>query len=236
MIAHPLGEALRHPRLPRSQALNALYVDGDVGMDALVAALEDLYAGLPHRRAVVTRADTGERLAPRLRDRGWHAERDVHMALRRPRDRPAAAGLAREVDADTLAVADAAIARETMPGISARHLREILDARRALAASVPTARYFVGAADGVDATVATLYSDGTVAQVEDVGTLRAHRGRGLARATVSLAVDAAVAMGHDLVFLVADADDWPKGLYARLGFEPIGVTWTFLRRVRPEAP
>jgi hypothetical protein len=28
--------------------------------------------------------------------------------------------------------------------------------------------------------------------------------------------------GADLVFLVADADDWPKELYGRLGFDTIG--------------
>ena len=39
---------------------------------------------------------------------------------------------------------------------------------------------------------------------------------------VSAAVDAAVAAGHELVFLVADADDWPRDLYAKLGFREIG--------------
>ena len=55
------------------------------------------------------------------------------------------------------------------------------DARRRLRAAVPTARFFVAASDGVDAAVTTLYSDGVVAQVEDVGTLRDYRRRGLAR-------------------------------------------------------
>jgi hypothetical protein len=43
------------------------------------------------------------------------------------------------------------------------------------------------------------------------------------------AVEEALAAGHELVFLVADDDDWPKDLYARLGFETIGRTWSFLR-------
>jgi predicted N-acetyltransferase YhbS len=36
------------------------------------------------------------------------------------------------------------------------------------------------------------------------------------------AIAAAREAGADFVFLVADADDWPKEWYARLGFEPIG--------------
>ena len=58
--------------------------------------------------------------------------------------------------------------------------------------------------------------------MEAVATLPAHRGRGYASAVVLRAVEEALAAGHDLVFLTADDDDWPKELYARLGFEQIG--------------
>ena len=34
---------------------------------------------------------------------------------------------------------------------------------------------------------------------------------------------------HELVFIVGDEDDWPKDLYVRMGFRPIGRTWTCLR-------
>ena len=81
--------------------------------------------------------------------------------------------------------------------------------------------------DGVDASHATVYSDGRIAQVEDVATLEAYRNRGLARAVVSAAIDAALQAPHELVFIVAADDDWPKQLYARLGFEPIGYAWGF---------
>ena len=35
--------------------------------------------------------------------------------------------------------------------------------------------------------------------------------------------------GTELVFIVADDDDWPKDLYGRLGFEPIGRAWVVHR-------
>jgi predicted GNAT family acetyltransferase len=79
-------------------------------------------------------------------------------------------------------------------------------------------------------SAAELYSDGRTAQVEDVATSPDSRGRGLASAVVLRAVEEAVASGHDFVFLIANDGSWPKELYARLGFETIGHTWSFLRK------
>jgi predicted GNAT family acetyltransferase len=84
-------------------------------------------------------------------------------------------------------------------------------------------------ANGEIASAADLYSDGRTAQVEDVATAAEFRGRGYATAVVLRAVEEALATGHDFVFLVADAEDWPKELYVRLGFAPLGHTWTFLK-------
>jgi len=157
------------------------------------------------------------------------------MALRRPRDRPPAPGLVREVDAPTHRLVEAATVREEPYGRDEDVVRQLVEMRTALADAVPGARFFVGAVDGVDAAVTTLYSDGATAQVEDVATLRDYRRRGLARAAVSAAIDAAVEMGHRFVFIVADDDDWPKELYGRLGFDPIGHAWSFTRP-GPEHP
>jgi GNAT superfamily N-acetyltransferase len=157
------------------------------------------------------------------------------MVLRRERDRAAAAGLAVEVDAARHQLAEAAGIREEPYGRDEDVVRQLVAMRAALAAAVPAARFFVGRADGVDAAVTTLYSDGATAQVEDVATLRHYRRRGLARATVSAAIDAAVEMGHEFVFIVADDDDWPKQLYGRLGFDPVGRSWAFTRP-GPEHP
>jgi GNAT superfamily N-acetyltransferase len=157
------------------------------------------------------------------------------MVLRRPRDRDADRSPAREVDAATHHAADAATLREEPFGRDEEVVRQLVDMRVQFAAAVAVTRWFVGTVDGVDATVTTLFSDGAVAQVEDVMTLREHRRRGLARAALTLALDAAAEMGHELVFIVADDGDWPKDLYARLGFDPVGHTWAFTRVERPPA-
>ena len=84
------------------------------------------------------------------------------------------------------------------------------------------ARFFTVVADGEVLSYTDLYQDGTDAQVEDVGTLPEHRGRGYATAVVLAAIAAAREGGAEFVFLVADKEDWPKELYRRLGFDTVG--------------
>ena len=91
------------------------------------------------------------------------------------------------------------------------------------------ARFFCARVDGEIASMCELYVDGAIAQVEDVNTLEEFRNRGLARAVVQLAVDEALLGGAELVFIHALDDDWPKHLYAKLGFDPIGYVWSFVR-------
>jgi predicted acetyltransferase len=56
-----------------------------------------------------------------------------------------------------------------------------------------------------------------------------HRGRGYASALVLHTLQEARRAGCDLVFLVADAQDWPKALYRRLGFDELGRYVKFIR-------
>jgi predicted GNAT family N-acyltransferase len=56
------------------------------------------------------------------------------------------------------------------------------------------------------------------------------RGRGLGRAVVATALAASQAV-HNFTFIVADAHDWPRQLYRKLGFEAAGTTYIFTRRL-----
>ncbi len=75
---------------------------------------------------------------------------------------------------------------------------------------------------GMPSSTADVYltgdEGGLVAQVENVRTEPAARGRGLGRAVVTAAVAAAQGRGATAVFLVADHDDWPREFYTRMGF------------------
>ena len=231
---HPLGRLVRHAGHPGYWSLNELQVQhpAPAGLDAatVAQAAKEAQGDLPHRRVFIDDDATGAALAPTLNAGGWNCTRDVYMALRRPPDRAPTAA-AREADFDTLLAAKQALLGES---VGTRDGDVIARGTRAMA--TPGTRFVVADHEGSTAAYATLYSDGAVAQVEDVSTQPRARGHGLARAVVQHAVHLARADGHELIFLVADADDWPRQLYARLGFDPIGHCWALVRPPAEESP
>ena len=162
----------------------------------------------------------------RLSQLGYLVERLVYMVLRtRSLETPAMA--VREVSPQllrpTLLATNLAI-----DGMSQADAEMLADFRPVSARRVGT-RYFAVELEGVLASYCELYMHDGAAQVEDVNTLAAFRNRGAGRAVVLGAIAAAHAAGADLVWIVADADDWPQQLYAKLGFEPIGDSWQFTK-------
>ena len=107
-------------------------------------------------------------------------------------------------------------------------VRQLVDRTEFTIDAVNT-RFLVSEVDGAIASYCMLFTDGGVAQIEDVNTLEEHRGRGLARATVHAATEIAQTEGNELIWLVADEDDWPQHLYRSLGFRDIGSTTWFVR-------
>jgi GNAT superfamily N-acetyltransferase len=69
-----------------------------------------------------------------------------------------------------------------------------------------------------------------VGMVEDLFVQPELRRRGIARALIHHAVADARARGADRVLIGADPNDWPKRLYADLGFAPTCITWSWLKR------
>src|SRR5258705_473225 len=94
------------------------------------------------------------------------------------------------------------------------------EAKRLIMRAVPT-RFFAAFAEGEVAAYCEVRSDGTVAQIEDVNTIPRFRRRGLGRAVVQYAVGEARST-NDVVYLEALAEDWPRQLYAKLGFDVVG--------------
>ena len=185
-------------------------------------------AGLGHRKVELIDAETGDRLAPGFAELGWNAECDVIMVAARPPDEEADTSTVEEVTVDELVEAWTSGWRTApmVPGDSV--IRQLVENKRSLSRAVQT-RFFAARVDGRIASYCELYSDGSTAQIENVLTLEPFRNRGLARATVSHARAEAQRSGHDLIFLVADRDDWPKKLYAKLGFDEVGRIWEFVR-------
>jgi GNAT superfamily N-acetyltransferase len=229
---HRWGVALFDARRPSFWTLNGLHADAPldpaVRAQDVIGELNRLYPDRRHRTMLVCDDAAGARLAPALREHGWQADHIVYMVLERERDRAPVAGLAREASEEELRAVERAVLAEEH-GHDPAVIEEVLDGRAAVRAAAPVTRRFVAALGGRDGATATLFSDGDVALIEDVATLTPLRGRGLARAAVSAAIDAGVAAGHELILIGADDDDWPKQLYARLGFADLGRVWSFVR-------
>jgi GNAT superfamily N-acetyltransferase len=222
------GVALLTPSLPLVWQLNAIRVDDpDARAGALIADADELLADVAHRKLVVHDEELGARLAPALSARGWNAYRLLVMVRRRAPDRPAEQRLAAEVSRDRGAAVLAAFRREQPFGWQEEAIRQLAEMDERFARAWAT-RDFAAPADEPGCSC-RLYSDGSVAQVDEVGTLEARRGRGYARATVAAAADAAAAHGCDPVFLLTDASDWPQHLYRKLGFDAIGAGYEFLK-------
>jgi GNAT superfamily N-acetyltransferase len=229
------GTAYLHPAFPQRYSSNFIRIRRTLdAIDAdAIAADADRVLGehdLTHRQLDIHDDANGARLAAGFRELGWSVEPLIHMAqTREPEQRPAVDVV--DVDFATASSVIEANLRAQPYGDSEEVIRQLRDFRGVLEREAG-ARFFVGRVDGHDASVCEAYVLGDVGQVEDVNTLEAFRGRGLASGTVTEASAWARAHGADLVFLVADEEDWPKALYARLGFEQVARFWSFTRTPR----
>jgi ribosomal protein S18 acetylase RimI-like enzyme len=224
-VETPFGIAVIEPSLPKRHDSNYLLVDRlpiGAGAQDLAAEAERVLggAGLAHRAVFTFDETLGRRLESGFRELGWNVRRHIWMAQLREPERRADLSIVEEIDES-----------ELRPGRTAEILRfpwgtedvarQLLDAKLLLGERAET-RFFGVRADGQIVSWADLYVAQGVGQVEDVATKEAHRGKGYASAVVLRAAEEARASGADLVFLVADEDDWPKELYRRLGFDTIG--------------
>jgi GNAT superfamily N-acetyltransferase len=222
------GTALLTPSLPLVWQVNAIRVeDPEADAAELAAEADAVQAGFGHRKVVVHDEELGARLAPGFEKLGWNVFRVLIMLRRRPPDRPAEPGAGGEVSRDIGAAALAAFRREQPFGWQAAAVRQLaaMDERYG---SALEARDFASPPDD-PACACRLYMDGELAQVDEVGTIEARRGRGHASAAVHAASAYASAAGRAPVFLLTDGSDWPQQLYRRLGFDEIGVVHEFLK-------
>jgi GNAT superfamily N-acetyltransferase len=172
-------------------------------------------------RAVFVRDElTGARLSAEFAALGWKAHRGELMALRRMPGRATDPELVREVDERALRP----LRRRVTLGYpwGTPQLADQLLRWKVLIGKRVETRFFAVLVEGEPVAYSDLYLGDGVAQIEDVFTVIEHRNRGYASAILQRAIEEAQREGANLIFLVADADDWPKLLYGRLGFERIG--------------
>jgi predicted GNAT family N-acyltransferase len=234
------GHAFLDPTLPRCHVRN--FLSAAVGADAATvdAAAERLLgnAGLLHRRISVPEP-AGARLRDDLAALGYDASRHVFLALPAGAEAPEPVAGVDVVEVDGEAVLPAnehylLTDPDTEYGRDDVTRAQLLEHHQTFAAVGPAEeRIFAVVVGGAVVAWARLWTHGAVAQVEDVVCLLENRGRGYGRAVVAAATRAALAEDPELAFIVADDADWPKELYGRLGYAPIGHVGVYLRLVAP---
>ncbi|MEU4578561.1 GNAT family N-acetyltransferase [Nonomuraea sp. NPDC023979] len=222
----PGGFAVLDDRYPGSYDDNKLVVWAGDDPGVVLEAAERVLGGRGHRQVNVDDDALGAAFAPTFAAAGYEHEETLVMVFR-------GAPPAGPPEAERLEVAELLpVVRESWRATLPEASEEVVDglARRIetrLRGADRVGFRGVRAADGGLAAYADLYAHEGVAQIESLVTLARHRGNGHARALMrSLLAETA---GADLVFLLADAADWPKDFYARLGFETAGRTHSFLK-------
>lgn len=227
----PWGTAFFHDGFPLRYDANFAIADrplGSTGADDVVTTLDDAYEGFRHREVEFASAGDADAIAMGMGEHGYAIERMLVMALRRDPDR----------EPDLTAVDEVGLAemRPFIVEVSRREpwgeepgIGEIMASYRQVLVDGIGARFFAQSVDGRIAGSCELYVEGDVAQIEDVNTLDEFRQRGIARNVVLRAAAEARKQGATFIFLFADAEDWPRHLYARLGFDDIGRSCLFRR-------
>jgi RimJ/RimL family protein N-acetyltransferase/predicted GNAT family acetyltransferase len=225
-VPSAFGEGLFADSIPNVYDHNFLSIESTSATAAEVAKETDvLMEPYFHRRVVLEQGD--DALTAALLGHGFVPSRHLVMLHAREPDRIVDTSMVREVPFTRLEAArtDAILSEQWGDEEIARQLNH---AKRLIAEAVPT-RYFGAIVDGEIVAYCELRSDGAVAQIEDVETVQAYRGRGLGRAIVQHALLEAKT-AHEVVFLEALADDWPRLLYGKLGFDVVDQR-SFLTRM-----
>jgi GNAT superfamily N-acetyltransferase len=224
------GCAFLDDRLPHVYWANMLWVtarDG-VGAAELIADAERLLGGFAHRQLAIEQQSLWRALEDDLAAAGWERDAIVYMVHERPPDRMPDLSAVREVGHDDIHAAEDRFLSDEPDTAGSDARRQVMLHHREIGEWLNERCFATYAGDDVSAYAKLRYRDG-VAQVEDVAVLPEHRGAGLGRLVTSAALAAGLALEPELLFIVADDEDWPKQLYGRLGFAPAGRIHGWLR-------
>jgi GNAT superfamily N-acetyltransferase len=218
------GTVVRATSSPSYWDFNVVRVEEHPAMsvEELAAFADQALTGLAHRRVDFDLVDAAEPLRAGFEAEGWKAERLLWMRHDAPL--PPGSGIAVE-EVPYGAVDDLRITwhhedfPDQDPGDHPAQAREISLRRGARVLAVKEG--------GAPVAFAQLEREGASAEITHVYVHPEYRGAGRGTAMTRAVVEAAGDV-RDL-WIVADDEDRPKQLYARLGFRPAWVMMEFLR-------
>jgi GNAT superfamily N-acetyltransferase len=218
------GAALYTRSLPRVYDCNFVRLDDVDGLSAgaLEALADELQGELRHRKLVLPGA--GAQASEELAARGWSVSRIATMEYAGPAERDGAAPHAELVDPRAIRGAR----EDALAGRDPDLQRQVANYTERLAAA-NDGLVFGAFADGEVGAFCALFERAGVGEIDEVTTLERHRRKGLGHAVVEAALRASLASKNDLTFLNADADDWPRRWYERLGFREVGLRYEVWR-------
>ncbi|HUY07869.1 MAG TPA: GNAT family N-acetyltransferase [Candidatus Dormibacteraeota bacterium] len=229
------GFAVLNAEFPDSYEHNCLVIGRLVDPSLLVQEADRVLggAGLRHRAIELELEGPDESWLAEFRSCGYQVHPTLTMVLRKAPERRSQRSV-EQVSYEELKPSIEAGWRRALPHLPEHSLRQLVERRSATSRACDVTHYVVRGPGGIVARC-DLYRTPPIAQVENVETEPQWRNRGYATALVLAAVKSAQSSGCSLVFLIADAEDWPKQLYRRLGFEAVGGGCT-LQRASQDAP
>lgn len=232
--AIPEGVVALSGSLPAVWSLNHVRISGPVTYEQAVEICERHMGALSYRQLYLDHEPSGRLLAESFRAEGWEVDVEVHMELARGRREAFDTAVVVE-DAgedECLALMERWLGEDPTLKLNRDEMEQLVQYNRLTWRSRGARRLGVRDREGRLLAMTLLFYGERVVQVEDVYAVPDARGRGYGKALVSRAVQLALDPDPELVFIVADDNDWPKHLYERAGFLAAGRTWLLHRPAR----
>lgn len=232
VIDLPWGFALLQRDFPLSHGHNRIVVESAAPSAQILQAADDVLggAGFTHRYISVLDDALGQELAADFVAAGYEVETLVTMI----NSDATVEAPAHEIEAVSHEQLRPAVMRDwkvDLPDATDEALAQLAD-RMTLYSRGADVTFLAAFEDSEIASRVELYldRDAGVAQIESLQTHDDYRGRGYARALIQDANRRALEADCKLSFLVADADDWPRHWYSRLGYVETDRSHEFTKR------